>query len=56
MDVVKKILGILIFVLLGVLFFGALAFACGSIMVLIAMAITFALCGLIWLGIWLLVS
>ena len=52
----KKILGILIFVLLGVLFFGSLAFACGWATVLLLMAIAFALGGLIKLGIWLLFS
>ena len=50
----KKILGILIFVLLGVLFFGSLVFACGWATVLLLIAITFALGGLIKLGIWLL--
>ena len=49
----KKILGILIFVLLGVLFLSTLAFACSWATVLILMAITFALGGLIWLGAWL---
>ena len=53
---VKKILGILIFVLLGVFFLGALVFTCGWAMVLILMAIAFALGGLIKLGIWLLFS
>ena len=53
-NMLKKILGILIFVLLGVLFFGALVFACGWAAVLILMAIAFALGGLIKLGIWLL--
>ena len=52
--ILKKILGILIFVLLGVLFFGALVFACGWATVLIMMVITVALGGLIKLGIWLL--
>ena len=56
MDVLKKILGILIFVLLGILIFGTLVFACGWTMVLILMAIAFALGGLIKLGIWLLFS
>ena len=52
----KKILGILIFVLLGVLIFGSLILACGWATVLILMAIAFALGGLIKLGIWLLFS
>lgn len=50
----KKILGILIFVLLGVLYFSALVLACGWATVLLLMAIAFALGGLIKLGIWLL--
>lgn len=50
----KKILGILIFVLLGFLFFGALVFACGWTVVLIMTVVTVALGGLIKLGIWLL--
>ena len=50
----KKILGILIFVLLGAFFLGTLVFACGWTAVLILMAIAFALGGLIKLGIWLL--
>ena len=50
----KKILGILIFVLLGVLILSTLVFACGWATVLILMAIAFALGGLIKLGIWLL--
>ena len=52
----KKILGILIFVLLGVFFLGTLVFACGWAAVLIAGIASVALYGLIWLGIWLLVS
>ena len=52
----KKILGILIFVLLGVSIFGTLAFACGWATVLILMGIAFTLGGLIKLGIWLLFS
>ena len=52
----KKILGILIFVLLGILFFGALVFAYGWTAVLIAIAIAVSLRGLIELGIWLLDS
>ena len=52
----KKILGILIFVLLGVLFFGAEILAHGWAVVLMTMAVTVALGGLIKLGIWLLVS
>lgn len=50
----KKILGILIFVLLGILFLGTLVFACGWATVLIMMVVTVALGGLIKLGIWLL--
>ena len=50
----KKILGILIFVLLGILFLGALVFTCGWATVLLLMAIAFTLGGLIKLGIWLL--
>ena len=50
----KKILGILIFVLLGILIFGSLALACGWTMVLMATVIAFVLCGLIKLGILLL--
>ena len=53
---VKKILGILIFALLGILFLGTLAFACGWATVLLLMAIAFVLGGLIKLGIWLLFS
>ena len=52
----KKILGILIFVLLGVLILSTLVFTCGWATVLILMAIAFALGGLIKLGIWLLFS
>ena len=52
----KKILGIRIFVLLGVLTIGLLVLAGGWATVLILMAIAFALGGLIKLGIWLLVS
>ena len=50
----KKILGVLIFVLLGILIFSALVFACGWATVLIAMVVAVALGGLIKLGIWLL--
>ena len=52
----KKILGILIFVLLGILIFGTLVFVCGWAAVLSLTAIAFALGGLIKLGIWLLFS
>ena len=52
----KKILSILIFVLLGVLTIGSLVLACGWAMVLIATTIAVALCGIIWLGIRLWVS
>ena len=54
MDVLKKILGILIFVLLGVLIFGSLVLARGWTMALMATVIAFVLCGLIKLGILLL--
>ena len=50
----KKILGVLIFVLLGILIFSALVLACGWATVLIAIVVSVALVGLIKLGIWLL--
>ena len=50
----KKILGILIFVLLGVLIVGSLVLARGWTMVLMATVIAFVLCGFIKLGILLL--
>ena len=52
----KKILGILIFVLLGFLIFGSLTLACGWATVLLLTAIAFAMGGIIKLGIWLLFS
>lgn len=53
---VKKILGTLIFALLGVLFFGAEILAYGWAVTLLSIIVTGMLFGLVVLGAWLLVS
>lgn len=50
----KKILGILIFVLLGVLFFGAEILVYGWAITLLSIIVTGVLFGLVVLGAWLL--
>lgn len=52
----KKILGILIFVLLGILFFGAEILTHGWAVTLLSIIVTGVLFGLVVLGAWLLVS
>lgn len=54
MDMVKKILGILIFALLGILFFGFEILTHGWAITLLSIIITSVIVGLVVLGAWLL--